>query len=114
MQDRFSKQDALSHWKALPVSTPIKATPIPYKSRGSTYGHDGIRIEGSPAFIDAVLGRLKDLLAYENGSTRLALNYQRVQPRPGKQANGGDCVCYVKIHERGREAKIANAIFGHA
>jgi hypothetical protein len=54
------------------------------------------------------------LLAYENGETRLGVAYSQVQPKPGKDWNGGDHVCYVKFHERGDEAKIANRIFGEA
>lgn len=107
---RLDKGQALAHWRGLPDALPMKAIPLPYKATGSTYGHDGIRIEGSRAFIDSVLARLKPLLAYENGKTRLGLNYQAVQPKPGKPANGGDWVCYVKVHERGPEAQHMNAI----
>lgn len=110
--ERFTKGAALAHWRDLPDALPIKVHAIANKHRGSTYGHDGIRIEGSREFIDSVLARLKPLLAYENGSTRLALNYQAVQPRAGKAASGGDWVCYVKVHERGPEAQMCNARYG--
>ena len=112
METRLKKKDALARWRALPEGAALKPSVIPYKHEGSTYGHDGIRIEGSPEFIDAVLGRLKDLLAFESPTTRIGLAYQKVQPRPGKDATGGDCVCYVKFHERGSEAKIMNARYG--
>lgn len=111
---RLKKADALARWRNLPEDAPLKPTVIPYKHEGSTYGHDGVRIEGSPAFIDAVLGRLKDLLALEGPTTRIGLAYQKVMPRPGKPGNGGDCVCYVKFHERGDEAKILNTRYGIA
>lgn len=109
---RLKKKDALARWRALPANAPLDPEVIPYKHKGSTYGYDGVRIEGSPAFIDAVLGRLKDLIALESPTTRIGLAYQKVQPRPGKDANGGDCVCYVKFHERGREAQIMNTRYG--
>jgi hypothetical protein len=109
---RFKKAEAIAHWRGLPDGQPLKAAAIPYKAGGSTYGHDGVRIEGSPAFIDAVLSRLKPLLAYENGSTRLAVCYQAVEGRPGKPNNGGDHVCYIKVHERGPEAKRMALIYG--
>ena len=109
---RYNKKDALAHWRSLPTGAPLKPYAIPYEHTGSTYGHDGIRIEGSREFIDAVLGRLKDLLVCENTDTRFGLNYQAVQPRPGKPASGGDWVCYVKIHERGHEARHVNRMFG--
>jgi hypothetical protein len=114
MQDRFKKSEALAHWRRLPEDAPLQPDVSPYKTKGSTYGLDGIRIEGSPAFIDAVLGRLKDLLAYESPTTRIGLAYQKVQPRPGKPSNGADCVCYVKFHERGSEAQIMNTRYGMA
>jgi len=105
---RMTKADALARWRALEPSAPIAPQVIPYKARGSTYGLDGVRIEGSPAFIDGILSRLKPLLELESGDTRIALNYQAVEPRPGK-ACAGDHVCYIKFHERGPEARIANA-----
>jgi hypothetical protein len=62
--------------------------PIGYKTKGSRYGCDGIRIDGSPEFIDAVLSCLKSILPgdarFENG-------------------HGGE-VCYIRLHQRGSEA----------
>ena len=108
MTDRLDKKQALAHWARLPKRAALEPRAIPYKQGGSTYGLDGVRIEGSREFIDAVLGRLSDLLAFENCNTRLALNYQKVQPRDGKECLG-DWVCYIKVHERGQEAKAVNA-----
>ena len=108
----MKKEQLLDHWTALPESAPLKPRPILYKHKGSTYGYDGVRIEGSPQFIDAVLGRLKDLLAHESATTRLGVAYAEVSARPGKDHNGGEYVCYVKIHERGDEAKAMNLAFG--
>ena len=109
---RLTKADALARWATLPKAAPLAPRAIRNKHKGSTYGYDGVRIEGSQAFIDAVLGRLADLLACENGQTRLALNYQAVEPREGKAHNGGEFVCYVKVHERGPEARHVNARLG--
>ena len=108
MADRLAKGEALDHWEGLADGLPLKPRPLRYKHEGSTYGHDGLRIEGSRAFIDAVLSRLKPLLAMENRNTRIGLNYQAVQPREGKAASGGEWVCYIKFHERGDEAKGVN------
>lgn len=108
MTERLDKARALAHWKTLPADAALRPRPIRYKHEGSTYGMDGVRIEGSREFIDAVLGRLTDLMAFENCSTRVGINYQRCEPRPGKPCNG-DWVCYVKIYERGNEAQAVNA-----
>jgi len=108
----MKKEQLLNHWAKLPQSAPLKPRPIRYKHTGSTYGYDGVRIEGSPEFIDAVLGRLKDLLDNESATTRLGVAYAEVKAKPGKDHNGGEYVCYVKIHERGDEAKAINQAFG--
>lgn len=114
MKTRLKKADALARWKTLPTDAKLKPRAISNKHKGSTYGHDGVRIEGSPEFIDAVLGRLKDLIACENARTRIGLNYTPVTARPGKDHSGGEAVCYVKVYERGDEAKHVNAMFGLA
>ena len=110
---RLCKKEALTHWRELLGSgnrPHLNPSPIAYKHTGSTYGADGIRIEGTTEFIDSVLARLGDLLDHENTETRLALNYQQVEPREDKpNAYAGNWVCYVKVHERGHEAKAVNA-----
>jgi len=108
------KAQTLAHWRNLPEGAPLNPEAIPYKQRGSTYGADGVRIEGRPEFVDAVLGRLKPLLDAENNRTRLGLSYGTVEPRDGKACNYvGNIVCYVKVHERGGEAQITNAILSN-
>jgi hypothetical protein len=109
MTERMTKKEALAHWRGLPKSARLKPRAISNRHKGSTYGYDGVRIEGSREFIDAILGRLSDLIECENGRTRINLNYTAVTPRPGKDHNGGEFVCYIKIHERGDEAKAVNA-----
>jgi hypothetical protein len=106
------KKELLNHWAGLKPGLPLKPQAIRYKHEGSTYGHDGIRIEGSPEFIDGILSRLQDLLAYENADTRLGVAYSQVTAKPGKGHSGGDHVCYVKFHERGNEARAMNHAFG--
>jgi hypothetical protein len=111
------KADTLAAWKALPDGLPILPhfQPIPYKASGSTYGACGVRIDGSPAFVDAVLSRLKDVIDGENHITRLALSRNVVDgsgigkalPNSGI---GAEC-CYIRLHMRGGEGAIASAVF---
>lgn len=108
----FKKSQALEHWASLPKDAPLKPNTIAYRHTGSTYGHDGVRIEGSREFIDAVLGRLSDLLEMENTSTRIGIAYQSVEAKPGKPHTGGEFVCYLKFHERGDEAKMFPKAYG--
>ena len=109
----MEKKEAIRRWQNLTPDQEILPhfTPIAADARGSTFGACGIRISGNPEFIDAVLSRLKDLLAAEAGSTRLNLSRQPVKP---VTINSGDSVvdkkwnnadtdaetCYIQIRER--------------
>lgn len=112
----MKKQDALDRWKSLSErQDPLPHfRPIPYKSTGSSYGACGIRIDGSPEFIDAVLSNLKSLIAGENQLTRLELARSEIKPTMGKtwaKAAPGAEVCYIRCHERGAEGQITAAVF---
>ena len=117
----MKKSEAITHWRGLVDGTnPLQhMTPIPYKAEGSRYGACGIRIDGSPAFIDAVLSNLKPLLDGENAVTRLELARSEVksteingQRRTFDNAGAGAQVCYVRLHVRGHESAIVGTIFG--
>lgn len=102
------KSQLLDHWRKLEPNQPVAPEPIPYGHEGSTYGADSIRVTGSPEFVDAVLSRFQDLLAHENGRTRLQVSYQRVKPRDDKPANGyadgGRVAAYVQVMDRGPQS----------
>ena len=103
------KEEILEHWRNLDPNQPLNPQMVPYKHEGSTYEEDGIRITGSREFIDAVLSRLKDLLEYEDDTTRLQLVYKQSQDRQTKRWLDS-YNCYIQVHERGREAQMVNAI----
>jgi len=112
----MTKAEGLRHWSELPENQPILShfRPIPYKSEGSSYGACGVRIDGSPEFIDAVLSRLKDLIDAENQVTRLELARNPVKPVMGKafhKAVANAEVCYIRCHLRGQEGAIAASFF---
>ena len=105
----MEKKEALRRWQNLTPDQEILPhfTPIAADARGSTFGACGIRISGNPEFIDAVLSRLKDLLAAEAGSTRLTLSRQPVKTVAigdvEKKWNNADTdaeTCYIQIRER--------------
>ena len=114
----MKKHDALAHWRSLaPGQNPLaKMQPVPYKTTGSRYGCCGVRIDGTPEFIDAVLSCLKALLAGENAITRLELARNMVRQSPGyaagENAAVGAEVCYVRLHMRGHEGSMALAMLG--
>ena len=112
----MKKDETMRHWDALPADQPIleHMAAIPYKPSGSTYGTCGIRIDGNPEFIDAVLSHLKELIQGEGVSTRLGLAYSKVdgsginKSLPNAETDA-HC-CYIRLHERGHEGKIVQAI----
>jgi len=105
----MKKAEILAHWKSLSRPQEMIPRPVPYRHQGSTYDQDGIRITGSRVFIDAVLSRLTDLLAFENGRTRLHVSYQ---PATDKEDGRplGSWSCYVQVHERGTQTCVADAL----
>lgn len=105
---RLGKKEFLAHWSGMKRKRALKPTPVPYKHEGSTFDQDGIRITGSRQFIDGVLSRLTELLAFENTETRLQVNYQQASDRKtGEPLDSW--TCYIQVHERGDEAKMVNA-----
>jgi len=114
----MKKAETLEHWRSLEPGREIlkEMVPIPYKSSGSSYGSCGIRIDGTPAFIDAVLSNLKDLIDGENQVTRLELARTEVDGSSlGKdftKAVKHAQVCYIRLHMRGREGAIVSALLG--
>ena len=111
----MQKETVLENWKKLDENQPILPTmiPITYKATGSKYGTCGIRIDGTPEFIDAVLSHLKELIDGENDDTRLQLSRSKVENTGDhnfrNREHEAEC-CYIRLHERGRESKIYNAI----
>jgi hypothetical protein len=114
----MKKHETLNHWQSLPANQTMldKMLAIPYKAKGSTYGTCGIRIDGTPEFIDAVLSNLKELLGGENNCYRLGLARNSVDgSKLGKEfenrEDSAEC-CYIRLHERGRESQAFNAAYG--
>jgi hypothetical protein len=114
--ETLRKAEMLEHWQGLTADQTVTPCPVAYKHEGSTYDEDGIRITGSREFIDSVLSRLKGLLEFENGETRLQVVYKESVDRVS-QMPMGSFNCYVQVHQRGDEAKHVNrfvsAIAGH-
>ena len=102
------KNDFLNYWKGLQSQQSVKPRPILYKHKGSTYDEDSIRITGSKQFIDSVLSRLQDILAFENGETRLQVVYKETIDRETQTVIEDAFNCYIQVHERGYQAKMLN------
>lgn len=113
----MKKQETMQHWQNMADNQPILKhfRPIPYKATGSTYGACGIRIDGTPQFVDAVLSHLKELIDGENHVTRLQLSRNVVDGSGiGKElpnAERGAEVCYIRLHVRGNQGAMASSFF---
>ena len=112
-----TKAESIEHWAALATgSNPLSVMrPIPYKTPGSKYGCDGIRIDGSPQFIDAVLSNLQGLIDGENCVTRLEVSRRVVECKAGYKsgmnAETGAEVCYLRLHMRSVEGSLSSSFF---
>jgi hypothetical protein len=115
--NKMKKAEALKEWKNLePAQNILKHfTPISPKARGSRYGACGIRIDGNPEFVKAVMSRLKDLIDGENHVTRLGLAWNIVDGSGiGKSLDNAETnaeCCYIRLYMRGSEGTIASGIF---
>jgi hypothetical protein len=100
----MEKKPFLKHWSKLRANQALDPKPVRYAHAGSTYAEDGIRITGSKVFVDSVLSRVKDLLRFESGETRLQVVYKRSTDRAsGKTTSSYNC--YLQVHARGGAAK---------
>ena len=107
----MKKAEFISHWNLIEPNQKLSLRPIAYKHKGSTFDEDGVRILGSPEFIDAVLSRIKDLLEYENGQTRLSISHSEATDKDTGRPLGS-YKAYIQVHERGQQAQAMNAMFG--
>lgn len=112
---KHTKEAALVRWAGLEAGqNPLKyMEPISPKTRGSRYGACGVRIDGNPKFVDAVLSCLKPMLDGENHTTRLNLSITPAVTgfKDTPNADDGAEVCYIRLYWRGREGSMASAIF---
>jgi len=100
---KISKDEIMKMWRGISPEIPIALKPIAKDHVGSTYGEDGIRITGSPDFINSILGKIKPLLNYEAVNTKLVVSYRETQS-PSQIERGNlkkSYVFYVQAKERG-------------
>ena len=94
---KAGKHEIVQMWQNL-RPTPILMRPVPQHEKGSRFRHDGIRITGSPVFINSILGRIKDIIAYDKSpGMRLDLEYKEVKAGSGGPESG--YVCYIHVEE---------------
>lgn len=100
---KASKPQVVQHWKDLAPGLPMaQLRIIPRGYKGKTFSFDGLRINGSPEFIDGVLSRIKELIAYEGGDTRLSVIYKQQVDNKTQQAIPGSFSFYIQVKQRGK------------
>lgn len=98
---KAKKEDVVKHWEELPPGLPMgQLRVIPKDHVGPTLSFDGLRIAGSPQFINYVLSRLKDVLAYESESSRLQLIYKQQVDNKTQQPVPQSYVLYLQVKSK--------------
>lgn len=80
---KAKKADVLQFWKNLRPNMPIQMEPVPETHEGTRFRSDGLRITGSPAFINSVLSRVKDIIQMESDTVRLDVEYREIENQEG-------------------------------
>jgi len=97
---KAKRADVIRFWKALRPGLPIVPTPVPKEHKGTRFDQDGIRVTGSPDFINGVVSRLKDMLQYYNNpNTKLDVEYRQVETKGGKPQARPIYVFYIHVVE---------------
>jgi hypothetical protein len=104
---RLEKEQAIDYWQSLKPNNPIIFNPIKAGQKGSTFSEDGIRLTGSSQFIDSILGRLKDIMQYENPSTKLNIAYRQVKYKGSNTPDkSSSFVFYAQVKNREKKNTI--------
>lgn len=97
------KDEIFRLWRAVRPDLPIQMQPMVSKGKGiRSYGEDGIRITGSWNFIMSVVGRLKDIMPYENQQTRLRLIFKGLDKSKDPSPESPSYVFYINLQKRGK------------
>jgi hypothetical protein len=99
---KAKRADVLRFWNGLKPNLPVMPTPVPKNHKGTRFDQDGIRITGSPDFINGVISRLKDMLQYYNNpSTKLDVEYRQIETKQGQPHARPIYVFYIHVVEAG-------------
>ena len=98
---KAKRQDVVDFWRSMRPNLPVSPTPVKSSHKGTRFDQDGIRITGSPDFINGVISRLKDFLQYdENPSTKLDIEYRQIETKQGEYKGTPIYVFYIHVLEK--------------
>lgn len=105
---KAKRADVIRFWSSLRPNQPIQPAPVSKFHKGTKFREDGLRITGSPDFINGVLSRIKDLLQYDtNPATKLEVEYRQIEDKAGDPYNKPIYVCYLHVvQQKNKEFKV--------
>lgn len=101
---KAKKSEVLQFWQNLKSDLPIHMRPVSEEHRGTRFRKDGIRITGTPTFINSIICRLKDLLPYEGQEHRLDVEYRQVENKTDEPTNDANFVFYAHLVKNDSQA----------
>ena len=100
---KAKRADVIRFWQNLRPNEPIMPSPVSKEHRGTKFREDGLRITGSPEFINGVLSRLKDMLQFEtNPATKLDIEYRQIENKQGDLYAKQIYVAYIHVMQKGQ------------
>ena len=101
---KAKRADVIKFWQGLTPNQPIAVDPVSKYHKGTKFRQDGLRVTGSPEFINGVLSRIKDLLQYEtNPATKLEVEYRQIENKEGDLVGKPIYVAYIHVIQRGQD-----------
>lgn len=103
---KAKRADIIRFWASLRPNQPIQPTPVSKYHTGTKFREDGLRITGSPDFINGVLSRIKDVLQYDtNPATKLEIEYRQITNKQGGPMDRPIYVCYLHVIQKQLDEK---------
>ena len=101
---KAKRADVIRFWQSLTPNQPIEVSPVSKYHKGTKFREDGLRVTGTPEFINGVLSRIKDLLQYEaNPATKLEVEYRAIENKQGDLIGKPIYVAYIHVLQKGAD-----------
>jgi hypothetical protein len=101
---KAKRADVIRFWQSLTPNQPIVVEPVSKYHKGTKFREDGLRITGTPQFINGVLSRIKDILQYETSpGMKLEIEYRAIENKQGDLIGKPIYVCYIHVIQKGQE-----------
>ncbi|RDJ35142.1 MAG: hypothetical protein DWQ19_09920 [Crenarchaeota archaeon] len=101
---KAKKADVIQFWQNIKPNLPIQMEPVSATHKGTRFRSDGIRITGSPQFINSVLSRIKDIIQLQSGDVRLDVEYREIENKEGDTTpSTQEYVFYVHLVDKNND-----------